>query len=49
MTDALIPILIEWLPYLLQGIILTLVLVVAALGMGLAIGLPMALGTDLRE
>jgi len=44
MTEALIPILIEWLPYLLQGIILTLVLVVAALGMGLAIGLPMALG-----
>lgn len=44
MTEPLISILMDWLPYLLEGVVLTLVLVVAALGIGLLLGLPMALG-----
>ncbi|MGD0534249.1 MAG: amino acid ABC transporter permease [Methanoregula sp.] len=44
MTEALLSILIDWLPYLLEGVVLTLGLVIAALGIGLLLGLPMALG-----
>ena len=44
MTDALLSILTDWLPYLLEGVVLTLVLVIAALAIGLLMGLPMALG-----
>lgn len=39
-----IPILIDWFPYLLQGIYLTLGLVAIALVLGVIVGLPMALG-----
>jgi polar amino acid transport system permease protein len=44
MTEALLSILTDWLPYLLQGVVLTLGLVIAALAIGLLLGLPMALG-----
>ena len=44
MTEALLSILIDWLPYLLEGVVLTLGLIIAALGIGLLLGLPMALG-----
>jgi polar amino acid transport system permease protein len=44
MTEALLSILMDWLPYLLEGVVLTLGLVIAALGIGLLLGLPMALG-----
>ncbi len=37
-------ILIDWLPYLLSGVAATLGLVLAALALGLLLGLPMALG-----
>ncbi|WP_292520633.1 amino acid ABC transporter permease [Methanoculleus sp.] len=37
-------ILIDWFPYLLSGIATTLGLVLSALGLGLLLGLPMALG-----
>ncbi|TAJ43423.1 amino acid ABC transporter permease [Methanofollis fontis] len=37
-------ILMEWSPYLLEGIFMTLALVLASLGLGLLFGLPMALG-----
>lgn len=37
-------VLLEWLPYLFQGILITLALTAASLGLGLACGLPMALG-----
>lgn len=40
----LLSILIDWLPYLLSGVASTLGLVLAALGLGVLIGLPMALG-----
>jgi polar amino acid transport system permease protein len=39
-----ISILIDWLPYLLSGIIVTMGLVAAGLGIGVLLGLPMALG-----
>jgi polar amino acid transport system permease protein len=39
-----LPILIEWFPYLLSGVASTLGLVLAALVLGLLLGLPMALG-----
>jgi len=39
-----LPILIDWLPYLLSGVSSTLGLVFAALGLGVLLGLPMALG-----
>jgi polar amino acid transport system permease protein len=44
MTEALLSILTDWLPYLLQGVVLTFGLVIAALAIGLLLGLPMALG-----
>jgi polar amino acid transport system permease protein len=44
MTEALLSILTDWLPYLLEGVVLTLGLVIAALAIGLLVGLPMALG-----
>jgi polar amino acid transport system permease protein len=44
MTEALLSILMDWLPYLLEGVVLTLGLVIAALAIGLLVGLPMALG-----
>jgi polar amino acid transport system permease protein len=40
----IVSILIEWAPYLLTGIAVTLGLVLSALGIGVALGLPMALG-----
>ncbi|MDV2482118.1 amino acid ABC transporter permease [Methanoculleus sp. Wushi-C6] len=40
----LLPILIDWFPYLLSGVAATLGLVLVALGIGVLIGLPMALG-----
>jgi len=39
-----LPILIEWFPYLLSGVASTLGLVLIGLGLGLLLGLPMALG-----
>lgn len=39
-----ITILVEWFPYLLEGIFQTLALVIASLSLGLLFGLPMALG-----
>jgi polar amino acid transport system permease protein len=44
MTEVLLSILTDWLPYLLEGVVLTLGLVIAALAIGLLVGLPMALG-----
>jgi polar amino acid transport system permease protein len=44
MTEALLSILTDWLPYLLEGVVLTLGLVIAALAIGFFVGLPMALG-----
>jgi polar amino acid transport system permease protein len=40
----IVSILIEWAPYLLTGVLVTLGLVLSALGIGVAMGLPMALG-----
>lgn len=40
----LLSILIDWFPYLLSGVAATLGLVLAALGLGVLVGLPMALG-----
>ncbi|RXE56085.1 polar amino acid ABC transporter permease [Methanoculleus taiwanensis] len=40
----ILPILIDWAPYLLGGVLVTLGLVLSALGLGVAMGLPMALG-----
>ncbi len=40
----ILPILIDWLPYLLSGVASTLGLVIVALGLGVLLGLPMALG-----
>ena len=37
-------ILIDWFPYLLSGVAVTLGLVFAALGLGFLLGLPMAIG-----
>jgi len=37
-------ILIDWFPYLLSGVTVTIGLVIAALGIGIILGLPMAIG-----
>lgn len=44
MTEPILAVFISWMPYLLEGIVLTLGLVAAALGLGLVMGIPMALG-----
>lgn len=40
----ILPILIDWSPYILSGVASTLGLVLTALGLGILLGLPMALG-----
>jgi polar amino acid transport system permease protein len=41
---SILSILIEWFPYLINGVFVTFGLVLSSLGLGIAMGLPMALG-----